>query len=80
MRTIIGKILSNKMEKTVVVEVERFVAHPMYHKRIRQSKKYHAHCEIGVKIGDMVKLVESKPFSKTKKWRVSEVIKPYGAT
>jgi small subunit ribosomal protein S17 len=80
MKAIMGKIVSDKMEKTVVVEVERFIAHPMYHKRIRRTKKYHAHNEAGAKIGDVVKLVESRPISKTKKWRVSEIIKTHGTT
>lgn len=79
MKTIIGKVIAAKMEKTVVVEVERLVAHPMYHKRIRRTKKYHAHNEMQVKTGDMVKLTESRPLSKTKKWKVIEIIKSYGA-
>jgi small subunit ribosomal protein S17 len=78
MKTIIGKVIAAKMKKTVVVEVERLVAHPMYHKRIRRTKKYHAHNEMQVKTGDIVKLTESRPLSKTKKWIVIEIIKSYG--
>jgi small subunit ribosomal protein S17 len=80
MKTIIGKVLSDKMTKTAVVEVERFIAHPVYHKRVRKTKNYHAHNEIGAKKGDAVRLTESRPLAKTKKWRVIEVIKPHGTT
>jgi small subunit ribosomal protein S17 len=79
MKTITGKVISDKMVKTAVVEVERFVAHPIYHKRIRRTKNYHAHNEIGAKKGDVVKLVQSRPLSKTKKWLVNEIVKSHGA-
>ena len=75
MKTISGKVVSNKMQKTVVVEVLRFVEHPMYHKRIRKTEKFHAHDEKGAKIGDVVKLTEHKPVSKTKNWIVTEIVK-----
>ncbi|KKU03089.1 MAG: 30S ribosomal protein S17 [Candidatus Amesbacteria bacterium GW2011_GWB1_47_26] len=70
MRTLSGKVISNKMAKTVVVEVERLVVHPKYHKRIKRTQKFHAHSELGIKIGDVVKIAEVKPISRTKTWRI----------
>lgn len=70
MRILTGKIISDKMAKTVVVEVGRFVIHPMYHKRVKRSRNFHAHNELGMKIGDVVKIVEVKPISRTKTWKV----------
>lgn len=75
MKTIKGKVLSTKMKNTVVVEVVRFIEHPLYHKRIRRTKNYHAHCEISVATGETVKIVPIRPMSKTKFWKVLEVIK-----
>lgn len=75
MKTITGKVISAKMIHTAVVEVVRFIEHPVYHKRIRRTKKFHAHDEIGVKEGDQVRLVETKPISKTKFWKIVEVVK-----
>ena len=80
MKTVTGTVISNKMQKTVVVEEVRLVAHPMYHKRTRKNTKYHAHDEVGVKIGDVVELVACRPISKTKAWKVKGVVKAYGAT
>ena len=84
MRTLSGKIISIKMNQTVVVLTERLVKHPIYHKQQRRSKKYHAHTELklGVKlgVGDEVKIGETKPISKTKTWKVIELIKKHGAT
>ena len=80
MKTLTGKVISDKMAKTVVVEVVKFVAHPVYHKRMKRTQKFHAHNEIGAKIGDRVKLTSFRPISKTKFWRVSEIVKPYAAT
>lgn len=65
-----GKVVSKNMEKTATVVVERVVAHPIYKKRYKRSKKYHVHDEIGVEIGQTIKFVASKPHSKTKKWKV----------
>ncbi|KKU28958.1 MAG: 30S ribosomal protein S17 [Candidatus Amesbacteria bacterium GW2011_GWA2_47_11b] len=70
MKILSGKVVSNKMAKTVVVEVDRFVTHPMYHKRIKRTQKFHAHDEQGVKIGDVVKIAEVKPISRTKTWKI----------
>ena len=67
-----GKIVSIKMPKTVTVEVERFLAHPIYKKRFKINKKYQVHTEKELKVGDVVKFVETRPISKTKKWKVLE--------
>lgn len=75
MKSISGEVIATKMAKTVVVAVERTYAHPKYYKRIKRTKKYHAHDEMGVKVGDRVKLTETAPVSKTVQWKVTEVIK-----
>lgn len=75
MKKLVGKVVSTKMTKTAVVEVERHKTHPLYKKRIKFTKKIHAHDEIGVKEGDKVVMMEIKPISKTKKWKIIEVIK-----
>lgn len=62
--------MSQKTPKTVVVTVERFYAHPLYGKRVRKTKRYHVHAEVETKIGDIVQFVETRPISKTKRWRV----------
>lgn len=67
-----GKVIANKLTKTLTVEVERLLAHPLYKKRFKKSKKYLVHSEKEVKVGSIVKFVETKPFSKTKKWKVLE--------
>jgi small subunit ribosomal protein S17 len=70
-RIIIGQIHSAKMNKTVVVKVETVKVHPKYHKRYTKAKKYSAHNELdGIAVGDRVEIIESKPFSKTVKWKV----------
>ncbi len=70
-----GVVVSDKMDKTVVVEVERLVAHPKYKKIMRHTKKYHAHDENNeCRMGDRVRLESTRPLSKTKCWRVSEII------
>ena len=74
MRVVTGKIVSDKMDKTVVVEAGRLVVHPKYHKRMKRTQKFHAHNELGVKVGDTVKIAEVKPVSATKSWKVIEKI------
>ena len=70
-----GTVISNKMQKTVVVEVERQKEHPKYKKRYKTHKKYKAHIEIGeYKIGDRVIIEECRPISKEKRWRVIKKI------
>ena len=75
LRTIEGRVVSNKMAKTVTVLLERQVPHPLYGKIVRRSTKVHAHDENGeCKEGDVVRIAECRPLSKTKNWRVIEVI------
>ena len=70
-----GVVVSNKMDKTAVVKVERTFLHPVLKKTVRRSKKYHAHDENGeYKLGDVVEITESKPISKTKNWVVSRLL------
>lgn len=70
-RVLQGVVVSDKMEMTVVVQVERRMSHPIYKKTIQRSKKYKAHDEKSqFKVGDKVSIIESAPISKTKKWRV----------
>jgi small subunit ribosomal protein S17 len=71
----VGVVSSNKMTKTVVVRVERSVQHPKYKRYIRRRKKFMAHTEIECKIGDKVKIVETRPLSARKRWRVVEILK-----
>jgi small subunit ribosomal protein S17 len=79
-RTLTGRVVSDKMEKTVTVLVERRVAHPKYGKVIVQSKKYHAHNENNqAKAGDLVEIVETRPVSKTKAWAVSKLLEKAAA-
>ncbi|MDO8340406.1 MAG: 30S ribosomal protein S17 [Candidatus Woesebacteria bacterium] len=72
MKIFTGKIISTKMPKTVTVEVERFLAHPIYKKRFKRNKKYQVHSEKELKVGETIKFVETRPISKTKRWRVLE--------
>ena len=69
-----GKVISKKMEKTATVVVERVVVHPLYKKRFKRSKKYHVHDTFGVKVGQTVKFVASKPYSRSKRWTIIEVV------
>ncbi|MDR1855070.1 MAG: 30S ribosomal protein S17 [Azoarcus sp.] len=74
-RTLIGRVVSDKMDKTVTVLVERRVKHPLYSKIVTKSAKYHAHVDNGVAAqGDLVEIEESRPISRTKKWRVTQVV------
>ena len=71
----VGTVQSDKMEKTVVVLVERQFAHPLYKKIIKRTKKFMAHNENNeAHVGDRVKIVESKPLSRNKRWRVVEIV------
>jgi len=75
MKILKGIVTTTKMAKTATVLVERFKSHPLYKKRIKVKKKYHAHDEIGVRVGDWVKIQECRPISKKKKFKIIEVIK-----
>ncbi len=74
-RTLVGRVVSDKMQKTVTVLIERRVKHPMYDKIIARSRKYHAHVESGeVRLGDLVEIQECRPIAKTKSWTVSKLL------
>lgn len=74
-----GRVVSNKMQKTVTVLVERQIQHQLYGKLLRRSTKVHAHAEDGqCQEGDLVRIVECAPISKTKNWRVVEVVSRAG--
>jgi small subunit ribosomal protein S17 len=71
----VGTVLSDRMEKTVVVGVERKVAHRLYGKQVVRTKKYYAHDEEGqARQGDVVRIVETRPLSKQKRWRLIEIV------
>ena len=74
-RRITGVVTSNKMTKTVVVEITRVFRHPLYRKVVHTSKRVKAHDEIGCQIGDQVQIVESRPLSRDKRWVVESVVK-----
>ena len=74
-RTLVGKVVSNKMNKTVTVLVERRVKHPVYGKYVVKSNKYHAHDDTdALNEGDIVEIAESRPLSKTKTWTVTRLV------
>jgi small subunit ribosomal protein S17 len=71
----LGRVVSDKMQKTVVVSVERRVPHPVYGKMVTRTKKYKAHDEENSsKVGDRVRIMETRPLSKDKRWRVVEIV------
>lgn len=71
----VGRVVSDKMAKSIVVMVERQVMHPVYGKFIKQTSKFHAHDEQNnAKTGDMVRIIETRPLSKTKRWRLVEIV------
>ncbi|MFH5186631.1 30S ribosomal protein S17 [Paenibacillus sp. TAB 01] len=74
-KTQVGKVVSNKMDKTIVVAVETYKKHDLYHKRIKYTKKFKAHDENNeAQIGDVVRVMETRPISKDKRWRLVEVV------
>ncbi|WP_413228718.1 30S ribosomal protein S17 [Chloroflexus sp.] len=73
--TKVGRVVSDKMDKTVVVAVDYLKPHPLYRKIIRRTKKFHAHDEENAcKVGDVVRIEETRPLSRTKRWRVVEIV------
>ena len=71
-----GTVVSNKMDKTIVVRVERLTKHPRYSKTIKRAKKFKAHDEQNqCAIGDIVQIMETRPLSKDKRWRVTEIVR-----
>lgn len=74
-KTITGIVVSNKMEKTITISVERRIQHTKYGKFLKKSKKYHAHDEKNdAKVGDTVKIMETRPLSKSKRWRLVDIL------
>ncbi len=73
-RRLQGVVASNKMEKTVVVEIQRTFRHPLYQKVVHSVKRQIAHDELGCNVGDQVQIIETKPISRTKRWAVEKVI------
>jgi small subunit ribosomal protein S17 len=79
-RTLVGRVVSDKMDKSISVLVETREQHPLYKKYLRRSKKFHAHdADNACQIGDLVRIEECRPISKTKTWRLVEVIERVGA-
>ena len=75
-RTLVGRVVSNKMNKTVTIRVERRVKHPVYGKYVMRTTKYHAHDETNqVNEGDLVEIAETRPISKTKTWTVKRIVR-----
>ena len=75
-RTVIGKVISDKMNKTIIVQVERKVKHPLYGKYMRRFSKMYAHDEENTcRTGDVVMIQQSRPLSKTKRWKVLEILR-----
>jgi len=75
-KTVVGNVVSTKMQKTIVVEVERRKAHPLYRRVIRTTKKFYAHDEKNsAHVGDVVRLEETRPLSKLKRWKLQEIIR-----
>lgn len=71
----VGKVVSDRMDKTIVVKVETRMPHPLYGKIVRRSKKYNAHDEQNqCRVGDVVRIMETRPLSRTKRWRLIEVV------
>ena len=75
-KILLGEVVSNRMHKTITVQVERRVRHPMYERVVKRSKKFHAHDEHNqCQIGDVVRIIETRPLSKTKCWRLLGVVR-----
>lgn len=70
----VGVVASDKMEKTVIVRVDRLVKHPKYRRYVRRTSKFMAHDEFGAKVGDKVRIMETRPMSARKRWRVVEIL------
>ena len=75
MKRLVGKVVSDKMQKSAVVSVERWLTHPMYHKRFRRTHKFVVANEIDAKTGDKVEMAEIRPMSKLKHFKISKIVK-----
>ncbi|MEJ2559892.1 MAG: 30S ribosomal protein S17 [Anaerolineae bacterium] len=75
-KVLVGRVISDKMDKTLVVRVERLTRHPLYGKVIRHHKRYKVHDEENAcRVGDLVRMIESQPISKEKRWVVTDILK-----
>jgi small subunit ribosomal protein S17 len=75
-KVLLGEVVSNRMQKTITVRVERRLRHPIYERVVKRSKKFHAHDENNqCQIGDQVRIIETRPLSKTKRWRLLEIVR-----
>lgn len=75
-KVLLGEVVSDRMHKTITVKVERRIRHSVYERVIKRSKKYHAHDEQNqCQVGDQVRIMETRPLSKTKRWRLVEVVR-----
>jgi small subunit ribosomal protein S17 len=75
-KVLLGQVVSNRMQKTITVRVERRLRHPIYERVVKRSKKFHAHDENNqCQIGDQVRIIETRPLSKTKRWRLLEIVR-----
>lgn len=74
MKIFVGSVVSVNNSKTASVAVEKIVIHPLYKKRLKRIKRYHVHDELGVNRGDKVRFIETKPISKTKRWKILEIV------
>ncbi len=74
MKILTGKVIVSR-EKLAIIEVERFYAHTLYGKRVRRTKKYHVHDEVGAKAHDVVQFGETRPISKTKRWKIVKIVR-----
>lgn len=71
----VGRVVSDKMDKTILVMTEGFIAHPLYQKRVKRSNKFKVHDENNIaEVGDKVKIMETRPLSKDKRWRLVEIV------
>ncbi len=75
-KVLLGEVVSDRMQKTITVKVERRIRHPIYERVVKRSKKYHAHDEHNqCQVGDQVRIMETRPLSKTKRWRLVEIVR-----
>jgi small subunit ribosomal protein S17 len=75
-KVLLGEVVSDRMQKTITVKVERRFQHPIYERVVKRSKKFHAHDEHNqCQIGDQVRIIETRPLSKTKRWRLLEIVR-----
>ena len=78
MKIFTGRVISKRMENTATVAVERVVVHPIYKKRFKRTRKYHVHDGIGTIVGQTVKFIGSRPYSRLKKWKIIKVLRAQG--